>query len=314
MSVFNGFKPYSESRKINSVVCLNGKKMTLADYLAERFTYRTRDEWLNEIKAGNFLLDNVRITENVTVQNNQHLTYEFTAKNEPECDLNYTLLGINDDFICVSKSGNLPTHPAGCYYKNTLWYLMQKDFGPCAPANRLDRETSGIILFGRNTDAVRFFSQCDMQKKYHIIVHGEFPEQLDASGFIMKDQTSSIRKKRRFSYTDNTDSGAETCHTIFKRLNFKNGLSLIEAELKTGRTHQIRATCSSLGYPVAGDKMYGQDENIFLRFIDGKMTEEDKEKLLFSRQALHANYLAFTTADGKKFEFTAPFDIENNCF
>ena len=121
-------------------------------------------------------------------------------------------------------------------------------------------------------------------------------------------------KKRRFSYTDDTNSDTETCHTVFKRLDFKNGLSLVEAELKTGRTHQIRATCSSLEYPVAGDKMYGQDENIFLRFIDGEMTEEDKNKLLFSRQALHANYLAFTTADGKTFEFTAPFDIENNCF
>ena len=314
MSVFDGFKPYSESRKINSVVCFNGRIMPLADYLAERFTYRTRDEWLNEISAGNFLLDDVRITENIPIQNNQHITYEFTAKDEPECNLNYTLLGINDDFICVSKSGNLPTHPAGRYYQNTLWYLMQKDFGPCAPINRLDRETSGIILFGRNPEAVRFFSRCNMQKKYHVIVHGEFPEQLDADGFIMKDKSSSIRKKRRFSYTADTESDTETCHTVFKRLNFKNGLSLIEAELKTGRTHQIRATCSSLGYPVAGDKMYGPDENIFLRFIEGKMTEEDKNKLLFSRQALHAYYLAFTTASGKSFEFTAPFDIEKSVF
>lgn len=314
MSVFNGFNPYSESRKINSVVHLEGQTIMLADYLAQRFTYRTCDEWLEEIKAGRFFVDEVQITENISIRNNQNLAYEFAVKAEPECDLHYTLLGINNDFICVSKSGNLPTHPAGCYYKNTLWYLLQKDFGPCAPVNRLDRETSGIILFARNPDAARFFSKCDMQKKYHVIVHGKFPEQLVAEGFIMKDKTSLIRKKRRFVYNDEGISDAETCHTVFNRLDFKNGLSLVEAELKTGRTHQIRATCSSLGYPVAGDKMYGIDENIFLRFIDGKITEDDKKKLLFPRQALHACCLAFKNADGESFEFTSTFDIEKKLF
>lgn len=288
--------------------------ISLAQYLALRFTYRTQNEWLEEIARGRFLLDGVRVEDNTEVRPNQTLTYEFAEKDEPECDLRYKVLGIDDDFICVSKSGNLPTHPAGRYYKNTLWYLLQKDFGACAPVNRLDRETSGVILFARTPIGARFFSQASMQKKYRVIVHGEFPETLDAKGFIMRDTASLIRKKRRFSYSAAEDIPCESCHTIFNRIAFKNGLSLVEAELKTGRTHQIRATCASLGYPVAGDKMYGVDENIFLRFIDGGMTSEDQQKLIFPRQALHAYSLEFASPEGKELAFCADFDLADITF
>ncbi len=286
--------------------------MMLSDYLALRFTYRTRNEWLTEIKLGHFLLENVRISEDIAIVNNQQLTYEFAVKDEPECDLTYKLLGMDDNFICVAKSGNLPTHPAGRYYKNTLWYILQRDFGACAPVSRLDRETSGVILFARTHDAAGFSSQNPMQKKYHVIVHGKFPEFLDADGFIMHDKQSLIRKKRHFSFNHADDTACETCHTVFKRLAFNNNLSLLEAELKTGRTHQIRATCSSLGYPVAGDKMYGPDENIFLRFIDGKMTADDTAKLIYPRQALHAYSLRFTAPDGTEKIFTADFEFDIN--
>ena len=288
------------------------ESMLLSEYLALRFTYRTRSEWLAEIKLGRFLLENVRLTADTAVVNNQQLTYEFAVKDEPECDLTYKLLGMDDNFICVAKSGNLPTHPAGRYYKNTLWYILQRDFGPCAPVSRLDRETSGVILFARNPDAARFYSLHPMQKKYHVIVHGKFPEFLDADGFIMRDNQSLIRKKRHFSFTHSDTAVCETCHTVFKRLDFNNGLSLLEAELKTGRTHQIRATCSSLGYPVAGDKMYGVDENIFLRFIDGKMTDHDRAGLIYPRQALHAYSLNFTVPDGSEKIFTADFELDIN--
>ena len=285
--------------------------MLLSEYLAVRFTYRTADEWQQEIADGRFLIDNIRVTEDIAVFRNSCLTYEFAEKNEPECDLSYELLGMDDDFICVAKSGNLPTHPAGRYYRNTLWYLLQKDFGPCAPVSRLDRETSGVLLFARTPDAARFFSQCDMEKKYHVAVHGEFPESLDADGFLMQDISSAVRKKRKFSYTAAEKIPFESCRTVFRRLNFRNGYSLVEAELKTGRTHQIRATCSSLGYPVAGDKIYGVDETIFIRFIDGVLTEEDTQRLLFPRQALHAYSLEFPSPrTGDKLKFTSEFEYK----
>lgn len=310
MSVFDGFKPYSEERTIKSVVRLNGRSVLLSEYLAERFTYRSQANWLDEIKNSRFILNGIRISADVLLPDTADIVYEFQSRQEPECDLEYKLLGMDENFVCVAKSGNLPTHPAGRYYKNTLWYLLQKEFGACAPVSRLDRETSGVILFARNPESARFFSQHEMQKVYHVIVHGEFPEYVDAAGFLTQDSDSAIRKKRKFVFEKPENMPCEDCRTIFRKISCANGLSLVEAVLKTGRTHQIRATCHSLGFPVAGDKIYGLDENIFLRFIEGKMTEDDRIKLIYPRQALHAYSLTFEIPDSnEKVTFAEPMPL-----
>ena len=312
MSVFDGFKPYAESRTVKSIIDLRDGTVLLSQYLAGRFTYRTGENWLSEIRNCRFILNGKRIEDDIFLTGKNELIYEFQERAEPECDLNYHLLGMDENFICVAKSGNLPTHPAGQYYKNTLWYLLQKDFGACAPVSRLDRETSGVILFARNPEAARFFSQNQMRKIYHVIVHGNFPETLDAAGFLLADNDSAIRKKRKFVFEKPSDGIFEDCRTIFRKIDCRNDFSLLEAELKTGRTHQIRATCQSLGFPVAGDKIYGVDENIFLRFIDGTISDDDMDKLIFSHQALHAYSLTFMAPNGQNeitFQVPMPLDF-----
>lgn len=310
MTVFDGFKPHEDKRIVKSVVRACREKMLLSQYLAERFTYRTQQEWLQEIKESRFILNGIRLSGDEYIFAGAELVYEFCEQHEPECDLNYRILGIDENFICVGKSGNLPVHPAGKYYRNTLWFLLQREFGACAPVNRLDRETSGIVLFARNQSAARYFSNAAMEKKYRVIVHGEFPEMLDAKGFIMNDKASAIRKKRKFAYEPEAELLSETCHTFFRRMEYKNGLSLLEAELFTGRTHQIRASCCSLGYPVAGDKIYGLNEEFFLRYIEGSLSEADKKELLFERQALHAYSLSFKAPDNdRKLFFAMDFDL-----
>ena len=95
--------------------------------------------------------------------------------------------------------------------------------------------------------------------------------------------------------------------TDFRCLKRKNGLSLVECMPETGRLHQIRATLCSLGYPLAGDKMYGPDETIFLRFIEDRMTPDDRALLRMERQALHASELEFRSPfDQSRCVFTAP--------
>ena len=312
MSVFDGFKPFQEKRIIKSVVRMNStSEKLLSEYLAVRFTYRTNLQWLDEIIAGRLLVNGNRIFSDTDIADGDELVYEFAEHDEPECDLTYKILWADENFICVAKSGNLPIHPAGRYYKNTLWYILQKDFGACAPVNRLDRETSGIVIFARTPSAASDFSRISMQKKYYVIVHGDFPEYLDAKGFIFKDNESLIRKKRKFSFEIPDNIPYEDCHTVFRRIEQRNGLSLLEAELLTGRTHQIRATCCSLGFPVAGDKMYGVDETFFLRYIAGALTAEDYSRLIYHRQALHAYSLSFKNpSDGKTINFEAAFPLK----
>ena len=87
----------------------------------------------------------------------------------------------------------------------------------------------------------------------------------------------------------------------------RGGVSLLEAVPHTGRLHQIRATLSFLGCPVVGDKMYGLDEGIFLRFIEERTTPQDAAKMRLGRQALHASDLSFShPSDGRPMVIAAP--------
>ena len=91
----------------------------------------------------------------------------------------------------------------------------------------------------------------------------------------------------------------------FRCLRRASGLSLVEAVLGTGRFHQIRATMQSLGFPVLGDKIYGRDETIYLRFVSCALTDADQGALRIQRQALHAIRLSF---DGHLWEAPPPAD------
>jgi 23S rRNA pseudouridine1911/1915/1917 synthase len=167
-------------------------------------------------------------------------------------------------------------------------------------ANRLDRETSGIVVVAKTQEAAAFASarlqDGSLIKEYHVLVEGVFPEYLDAAGWLGRDGDSPIRKKARFSRHE--IPGGQAARTEFWSVDTRvapggDRLSLVRARLHTGRTHQIRATLHSLNFPVVGDKMYGRDPTIFLRFAAGIMTEADEALLRMPHQALHCAHVSF---------------------
>lgn len=96
--------------------------------------------------------------------------------------------------------------------------------------------------------------------------------------------------------------------TIFRRIRTWDGLSLVEAQPVTGRLHQIRASLCSLGFPVAGDKLYGVDDTLYLRFIHDELTDHDRHRLRYPRQALHAADITLShPASGRRIHLEAPF-------
>ncbi len=275
---------------------------TLLDLLTRRFTYHTRDAWLARISSGRVRVDDLPAVPDLLLQPGMTLRYDASDIPEPPVDTALTILHQTSDFIAVNKPGNLPCHPAGRYFDNTLWALLKRDHAIPEPLliNRLDRETSGLCLVARNpaTGVLlrNLFATRRVKKTYLVIVHGAFPEALTATGHLAPDPSSAIRKKLRFTPCASADANTQAatfCETHFRRLAFNASdcLSFLEARPLTGRTHQIRATLCSLGFPLLGDKLYGPDETLFLRFCDNTLTPTDIALLRLPRQALHAHTL-----------------------
>ncbi len=196
----------------------------------------------------------------------------------------------DDEMIIVSKPFGLLTHGDSREKKNHLAnqvtnYLIstgdyvpsrERTFAP-SPVNRLDRNTTGLVIFGKNADALKKLNKMikdrDKISKYYItIVAGEMKNPIELKGKLEKDSKSNT-----VTVTDETGDGKQI-ETIARPIKTAKGYTLVEVELVTGRTHQIRAHLSHHGYPIIGDVKYGSP----------KVNRKIKEKYGLTTQLLHA--------------------------
>ena len=225
----------------------------------------------------------------------------------------------NGDYLIVNKPSGILTQRdhsgENALSDDVLGYLMRNGsiteetllhFRP-SPANRLDRNTSGIVLFGKTLAGQQILAglirKRKIRKYYLTLVSGHFPGKIRKDAWLLKD-----RKNNTSKILSSPEEGAEEIRTVFTpsayyggREGNEDGWTLLEAELLTGKPHQIRAGLSSLGFPSAGDPKYGDpDCNRFLF-----------EKYRLRSQLLHAYKIVFSDEDivpdvfrGKT--FTAP--------
>ncbi len=271
----------------------------LLHYLALRFTYKDREQWRELILEGRLLVNDRPAGEGTLLVPGDLLEFHAPDGPEPPVSKAFSVIYEDDALLVVNKPPDLPCHPAGKYFRNTLWGLLCERRPDCEPPlllNRLDRETSGIVLAAKTRWAARAvgrqFQRKTVGKRYLVLVEGTFPRYpMEAEGIISADPESAVRKRRKYHagpLPDPAPPGAKACATTFRGLDTFGGISLVEAVPHTGRLHQIRATLHALGYPVVGDKLYGPDETLFLRFIHGRLTPDDRKRLRIPRQALHA--------------------------
>ena len=291
-------------RIIRTSIDWSGTGLTLADFLAGRFTYRSKEEWISRINSGEITLNERIVPPDTLLAMHDCIEYRPGDIEEPPADLDYRIVFEDDQLMVIDKPGNLCMHPAGPFFKHTLWHLLCTGFDhPIHFVNRLDRETSGLLLAAKDPKLAKKLLKNVAAKRYQVIVHGEFPADMVAEGFLT-DAHSVVRKKRRFVDQMPDAPPFESAKTAFVRQRCANGLSLLEATLFTGRMHQIRATLFSLGYPVAGDKLYGLDETLYNKISTQSFTDDDRRKLILPNQALHCSNLEFTHPVNKqKFSF-----------
>ena len=300
-----------ERRKVRSAIDWSCCGQTLLNYLVSRFSYRDSAAWRQVIESGEITVNGRQEPPEKILQLHDQVEYQPKELPEPPAEMHYKVVYEDRDLLVIDKPGNLCVHPAGPFFKHTLWHMLCSKYGEIHFINRLDRETSGLMIAAKNKEtAAKFTGKERIRKKvYTVLVHGFFDKSVLARGFLAKDYNSSIRKKRHFHLTE-PQGPCESAETLLEPLKSNGGFSLVRATLFTGRMHQIRATLCSLGYPVAGDKLYGPDEELYLKQKTDSITENDWKKLIFKRQALHASQLIFEhPVTGEELAFESPADF-----
>lgn len=221
--------------------------------------------------------------------------------------------------LAVDKPAHLVVHPSGRHLSDTLIQRVHKRYGQGfelerggAPrlCHRLDRETSGVVLVGKNplahADVMGQFERREVEKEYLAIVQG-IPER-DGGTIDMPLAPARVGKIELKMAVAADGMPSRTDWRVVERLR---GCALVACEPYTGRQHQIRVHMAALGHPLVGDKLYGADELLFERSLEGELTAEDLRLLGLDRHALHNHRIAFRTpASGARVEVTSPLPVD----
>ncbi len=228
--------------------------------------------------------------------------------------MSYELIHEDADLLVVSKPAGLLTIPDRAGNKDNLVTALEKHYGKVFVVHRLDRETSGILCFGRNEAAHRHlsmqFEHHTSDKYYYALLDGVLHHD---EGEIDKPigEHPSIAGKMAIIHT------GKPSLTYYRAIERFRHYTLAEALLKTGRTHQIRLHFQSIGYPLAVDAVYGRRSAFFLSEIKGKAYRSgkysDEERPMMERTSLHAYRLRIdhpTTNERLEFKADLPKDFQ----
>lgn len=207
---------------------------------------------------------------------------EDSGASVPNPDIKAGIAFENEDIVVFDKPPGLAVHPSIVHYADTLGNLYAALYPNSAfrPIHRLDKDTSGLCACAKNKLAAALLSG-GIEKTYFAVVSGEITSAGEINAPIGRADGSIIKREVR--------PDGQRAVTLYKPLLYKNGRTLLEISLQTGRTHQIRVHFAHIGFPLCGDEMYGGDRSEI------------------PRQALHCGKMRLTLpAIGEELELQSP--------
>lgn len=217
----------------------------------------------------------------------------------------------NDDLIALNKPSGLLSIPDREGKEISLKTLLQEKYGQIFTVHRLDKDTSGLIVFAKNEEThkqlSKQFEERQTEKIYAGLVIGSPPDKKGSINKPIAENTVTrgmmiIHQRGKESLTD---------YEVMKDFGI---YSWLQFRIHTGRTHQIRVHMKDIGHPIVCDELYGDGKPVFLSAIKSKFKlskKEEEERPILNRLALHAYKLKFTDTNGKVFDLEAslPKDI-----
>jgi 23S rRNA pseudouridine1911/1915/1917 synthase len=220
--------------------------------------------------------------------------------------MKFDIIFENEHFIAINKPAGLLSIPDRFGVDPSVKSLLQQQLGKIFTVHRLDKDTSGLIIFAKDEVTHKFLSQAfegrDVEKFYLGLVNGIL---INKEGRI----DVPIMEKPGKTTLMMTHQKGKPSVTDFKLIEEFGLYSLVEFQIHTGRTHQIRVHSKYIGNPIVADELYGDGQPVLLSNIKRKFKlskNELDERPLLNRLALHSFQIKFTDAEGLRHELEAP--------
>ncbi len=296
---------------VSSNVPVGFAPVTVAEYLAARFTYLPLREWEGLVTDGRITHNHSPATLTTHVSPGDVVACDLPDFAPPAVNLNYTIIYQDDWLLGVNKPPGLRVHSQGRFVTANLIYHLRHQRQPPYPeahlVNRLDADTSGVVVLARDKATLaalaRQFELGEVTKTYLAVVTGVPSTQ---AGVIDLPIGKVAGEVMRHGVVD----GGKTAVTHYHvQQTFGDAYALLTLRPEHGRTHQLRVHCAALGHPIVGDALYSMDDAAYLAWR--REGRHAGQMSLMARQALHCAQTEFLhPASGTAVRLKAPLPAD----
>lgn len=280
---------------VSSKVTAVYKQTAVADYLAQRFTYRARAEWLALVQDGRVSCNGRVCTLETRVTQGDVVACDLPDEELPDrFNFGYHIIYEDEWLLGINKPANLLVHDKRRFAQANLIYHLRTRHKPPYPearlANRLDKDTSGVVLAARDSQTLQLMQQLfagqQVEKQYLAVVRG-VPAPPSGMVDLPIGKVESLPGVYRFGVVAEGKTALTRYETV---QTFGNQYALLRLFPRTGRTHQLRVHLQAIGHTIVGDVLYSLSDTAYLAWFE---TRQPLPQEPITRQALHCAHVHF---------------------